>query len=393
MARFSPESQAAVVMAETSLPEGALVLNGHHYARAFTRQGARVLWLSPPVSPLHAVWARGKSSARERWLLWRAGGRETSVGLAYAPFTLYPCLPVPFFASGLAARNSLRFTIPNAARWCRRHGFDRPRAFLIHNLHLAPLADRLGARRVILRIEDDLSAMPHVPAGLHSLEAEWARRADAVVCSSAPLAERARRLRGGKDGIHLLGNGCDYDLFSGGDGQAEPADLAMIPRPRILYFGSGGPWVARELIRETALQLPECSFVLIGNRLRPEDGWGRAKNVVELGPRPQSVLPAYAARCDVGIVPFRRGPLHDAADPIKVYEYMAAGLAVVATRSRRFEMDPAPVYLAEETGVDFARAIREALESASRETEREHARRHSWETVCREVLALALDRI
>jgi glycosyltransferase involved in cell wall biosynthesis len=390
MTLSNSDSQTAVVMAETSLPEGALVLNGHHYARAFARHGARMLWLSPPVSPVHAVWARGKGSARERFALWRAGGRETSVGLAYAPFTLYPCLPLPFFASGFAARHSLRCTIPNAAEWCRRRGFDRPQAFLIHNLHLAPLADLLGARRVILRIEDDLSAMPHVPAGLHSIEAEWARKADAVVCSSAPLAERARRLRGGEAGIHLLGNGCDYTLFSSGGEQPEPDDLAAIPHPRILYFGSGGPWVALELIRETALELPECSFVLIGNRLRPEDGWGRAKNIFELGSRPQSVLPAYAARCDVGIVPFRRGPIHDAADPIKVYEYMASGLAVVATRSRRFEMDAAPVLLAEETPGDFARTIREALGSSSRERERDYARRHSWVTICQKLLELAL---
>ena len=42
-------------------------------------------------------------------------------------------------------------------------------------------------------------------------------------------------------------------------------------------------------------------------------------------------LPAHLQFADVGIVPYRRGAFNDASCPLKVYEYLAAGLPVVST--------------------------------------------------------------
>src|SRR5207244_1989459 len=50
-----------------------------------------------------------------------------------------------------------------------------------------------------------------------------------------------------------------------------------------------------------------------------------------MGPRPYAALPGYLAAMDVGLIPFKRNQLTYHADPIKAYEYLAAGLPVVAT--------------------------------------------------------------
>ena len=43
------------------------------------------------------------------------------------------------------------------------------------------------------------------------------------------------------------------------------------------------------------------------------------------------MLPAYLAAMDVGLIPFKQDHVTYHADPIKAYEYLAAGLPVVAT--------------------------------------------------------------
>jgi glycosyltransferase involved in cell wall biosynthesis len=54
-------------------------------------------------------------------------------------------------------------------------------------------------------------------------------------------------------------------------------------------------------------------------------------NVVMLGRRSYQDLPAYCRGFDAAILPFRINPLTIAANPLKLREYLAAGLPVVAT--------------------------------------------------------------
>jgi hypothetical protein len=66
----------------------------------------------------------------------------------------------------------------------------------------------------------------------------------------------------------------------------------------------------------------------------------------------------YTQNWDVGIVPFKQGGLSLGADPIKVYEYLALGLPVVATGIPHLGAYPG-VEVAESTG-DFLSLIEDA---------------------------------
>jgi glycosyltransferase involved in cell wall biosynthesis len=50
-----------------------------------------------------------------------------------------------------------------------------------------------------------------------------------------------------------------------------------------------------------------------------------------LGPRRQSELPAVLRGASVGLIPYLASPLTASIFPMKVYEYLAAGLPVVST--------------------------------------------------------------
>ncbi|MCX7959568.1 MAG: glycosyltransferase, partial [Deltaproteobacteria bacterium] len=55
-------------------------------------------------------------------------------------------------------------------------------------------------------------------------------------------------------------------------------------------------------------------------------------NVVYLGPKKYSEIPSLLKACDIGLIPFKKGRLTEFVEkPLKYYEYLAAGLPVVAT--------------------------------------------------------------
>jgi glycosyltransferase involved in cell wall biosynthesis len=83
-------------------------------------------------------------------------------------------------------------------------------------------------------------------------------------------------------------------------------------------------------------------------------------NVHLFGQRPYESLPAYARGFDVGIIPFRINNLTVRANPLKMREYLAAGLPVVATPLPEVAKYDGIVRIAEGR-VEFARQIQHAL--------------------------------
>jgi hypothetical protein len=83
---------------------------------------------------------------------------------------------------------------------------------------------------------------------------------------------------------------------------------------------------------------------------------------------------------DVGLIPFKRNDVTFHADPIKAYEYLAAGLPVVATDMPALHRLNHVVSLATSSD-DFLRAIATAVvagRDSGRIERQTEARRHSW---------------
>ena len=212
-------------------------------------------------------------------------------------------------------------------------------------------------------------------------------RADLVFCSAAGLFESKSKTAKGE--VMLLRNGADVAHFLPGN-RVAPQDIASLPRPILGYIGAMADWVDFELLRSVAVARPEWSLVFIGPLFDGKSSGdadslrliASLPNVHLLGSRPYDELPPYLEAFDVAVIPFKLNGLTEDTDPIKVYEYLAAGVPVVSTPLREVQRLP-EVRLASGPE-EFVRECEAALSERSdadlvaRRTE--VARCNSWET-------------
>jgi hypothetical protein len=81
------------------------------------------------------------------------------------------------------------------------------------------------------------------------------------------------------------------------------------------------------------LERPDWQFILIGpdhDHSLPSSLLG-LPNLHWLGSRPYAQLPDYLKFFNAALIPFHLNPITMAASPLKLYEYLAAGKAVIST--------------------------------------------------------------
>jgi glycosyltransferase involved in cell wall biosynthesis len=345
-----------------------------HLARLFAEHGHRVLYVEAPLTPLGL--RRGRAFAAElRRTLWppRLIADRLWVRRHFLPLPYHALTPAT--ASRAANRVGQRLLAPVLRRDLRRLGYDRP--VLIAGLpHAVDVLSFLPRRCVAYHCSDDFSSVRGFPRTLPELEAELCARADVVIATSETLAESRRRFN---PRTYWVPNGADVSHFSGP--AAPDAKLEALPRPVIGFVGGMSQWVDLELVAFLARERPAWSFVLIGPASLPTDVVKGQPNVHLMGARPYDALPSYLAAMAVGIIPFRDEPVTYHADPIKAYEYLAAGLPVVATDLPALRRLSHVVRLADSPAsflLELDAAVAEGRDARARDR-RAEASKHGWD--------------
>ena len=189
----------------------------------------------------------------------------------------------------------------------------------------------LGESLAVYYCTDEWSGFSHL--GLEpvaAMEQALCEKADVVFATSRPLVERKSTYN--KE-THLASHGVDHAHFAAAldEGTMVPPDIASLPRPILGFFGLIENWIDLDLIAWLAEQRPDWSLVLIGKAAVDVDRLRRHPNIHLLGRKPYRELPGYARAFDVGICPFVTNELTRNINPIKLREYLSAGLPVVAS--------------------------------------------------------------
>lgn len=191
--------------------------------------------------------------------------------------------------------------------------------------------------------------------------------AERRLCGKADLViATSRRLHDAKSSLcgrcELVTHGVDYAHFAAAGLRAGdlPAEVADLPRPILGFWGLLQDWFDVELMACVAAMRPAWQFVLIGDAAVDVSALAALPNVHLTGRRPYEALPGFAAGFDVGLIPFRVNDLTRAVNPIKLREYLSAGLPVVSTPMPEVESYRQWVEIAE--GADaFVAACERAL--------------------------------
>ena len=304
-------------------------------------------WDGDPLSKMHAM----KILARENRILWvnSIGNRRPTASARDAKrilkklsgalqglkqrhpniWVLTP-LAIPFYGSELVRSANgvlLKAQVQNAMQ---QLGFKDviSWSFLPSS---APVSGTLGESLVIYHCVDEFSAFSDAPGlEIRELERRLMLKADVVICSSEKLrADKARV----NPNAHLVQHGVDLEHFNKAflPETTVPDELKGVPGPVIGFWGLIADWVDVELIRHVADAYSGGTVVLVGNSTTDMKLLEGARNIRVLGRKPYADLPRYAKAFDVALMPFRVNELTLAANPLKVREYLAAGLPVVST--------------------------------------------------------------
>lgn len=274
-----------------------------------------------------------------------------------------------------------------AARLAKQIESERVAAVFARHLKAsALLLERIPGLRLVYEAHEVFAdtVPPRLRADTERRERTVVARAAALVANSGATAGRLRALYGVTTPIDVIPNGVEYPESIPEKDWAHAAE-------RIVYSGSFFSWKGVDDLADAARSLPGLRIRLIGgSEARIAEVRARAGGtgaVLEFsGHIPHGSVAAELERACIAVLPNRPDPDSAFTSPIKLFEYMAAGCAIVVSDlpsiREVLERDDA-VWTAPGDPAGLANAIRALAQDPERARTlgarvRAKARRYTW---------------
>lgn len=294
----------------------------------------KLLIVDRPISIAEMLILQKPLRVRDGNLLQRSGfswltqlGEKIFVLDTFVPQLIRPILQRRKWLPYIYGQNYIKQAVVNAIQYLDLESYV---LFLSSPLPV-PLYDQMNPPSLVLDAVDNLTKATGFSSMREEIDRYYQRiRRDASVIFANSI-ETSEWLSQGREPAIYIPNGVNPDHFHKTDRKC-PDDLLKLPAPIVGYAGKMQELFDVELLCEAAESLPETSFVCIGQILNSK--WMKQlwnyPNVHYLGDKHYEDLPNYLAYFDVCIIPYNIERQHG-GDPIKFYEYLAAGKPVVTT--------------------------------------------------------------
>jgi glycosyltransferase involved in cell wall biosynthesis len=263
---------------------------------------------------------------------------------------------------------------------------ESPVVMARHLKAAALLLERIPRLKLVYEAHEVFAdtARPRRRGSTERLERSVVKRAAALVANSNATAARLRALYEINAPIEVIPNGVEYP-------ESLPAKDWQRAPERIVYAGSFFSWKGVDDLADAARALSGFRIRLIGgSEHRITELRARAGNAGAAldftGHIPHGRVAAELARACIAVLPNRADPDSAFTSPIKLFEYMAAGCALVVSDlpsvREVLDQDDA-VWTAAGDAVGLADAIRALAEDPERARRlgarvREKARGYTW---------------
>jgi glycosyltransferase involved in cell wall biosynthesis len=332
--------------------------------------------------------------------------RSTLVGLGQGELTWSDLCSSPVrqvaenlyvFRYPLWAPASGRFPLKQLTQEARRRALKKalrelqmsqPIVWFYHPRWVDMLDEVSSARLRLYHVIDEYTSYQDKTASrcrqIEEQEKKMLAQVDAVIVVSKELYEVKHRFN---PNTYLVPNGVNYQAYS--DASADPRvpeDLQAIKSPRLGYSGLIGDRLNLAMLKDLAQGNPEWSLVFLGpvNVSKQAETWQALQampNVHYLGLVESARVPYYVKGFDVGLMPYVQDRHAETISPLKLYDYLAAGLPIAAMDIPAAREFSSYIHLAG-APQDFSRTVRDALAdttSERRQARREIALQNTWE--------------
>ena len=301
----------------------------------------------------------------------------------------------------LAVPGMSRPILRDAAAWATRRALTRAVGDLGGNVRaviVASLDDVFGACHEPIRLlwgTDDFASagkLMNLSTGwLEKREADQLQNADIVAAVSEYLADRWRTKT---REVVVIPNGCDIEMYAELLVAPVPTDVNL-RQPIVGFVGLLSDRIDLRYLE--AVADTGRSLLLVGPR-QANFQKDRLDNLIDrcnvqwVGQKPFAELPSYLQIMSAGVVPYSHSRFNQASFPLKMLEYLAAGIASISTdipAARWLDTDLIEIC---SSPADMATKVNAALECsvdpATRERRMAFVQRHSWAARAREFAQL-----
>lgn len=353
----------------------------------------------PVTSLLKFLVGRADRDGTNRWRRVLRNGswamrveRKLSVLTSFSP--LPPIGPTPLFHASERCRD--RWLVH---RLQERTRMDRPVLWVSHPQLSAEIVQATKPGLLWYDCTEDFSAVPGQPPcvrrQIESSDRWLTERADVVTAVSRTLYTEKRQ---SNPNTYWLPNAVDTDLFLHSQEHLPlPLEFRGVPRPILSFVGGLSDWAHDwDLLDQAATRCPGWTFTLIGGmNVGPKTRrmLENHPNILCLGQKSYTELPAYLVHSDVCFQFYRRTRGNDTRNSQKLFLYLAAGRPIVSTPSADVRAYGDRVYLANSVD-EFVQQVEQALSFDDEHGRRERqalARGNSWTVRVETVLSILQD--
>jgi glycosyltransferase involved in cell wall biosynthesis len=224
--------------------------------------------------------------------------------------------------------------------------------------NLLAVGGALGCKKSGIPMVLELNADPFVElkfkgipeSGIWRRFAEWTfrfslERASKIICVSKALKEHMiQNWDINSEKIIVLPNAADIKAFNNHfDRHSLRRDLQLNGQPVVVFVGGFYPWHASlDLVRSFKLvvqQVPDACLCMVGDGPMLEETRTLAEElnlqhrVRFIGAVPHTDIPKWLSIADVAVAPYLKTDREIWFSPLKLFEYMASGRAIVASES------------------------------------------------------------
>jgi glycosyltransferase involved in cell wall biosynthesis len=278
------------------------------------------------------------------------------------------------------------WTLTRCVRKAMKQAGEESPVLWINDHNAAGLADRISHQKLIYDVTDDWTSFQVAPGVMQRIREQDRRlceRADAVIVCSQKLQRMKQESAAGR--VHLIPNGVDASHYLAvDDASAVPAEARAWEQPVLMYTGTVHPQrLDVELTVGIAQRMTRGTMVLIGPQLLGAEDRERLLSTGRLVLKDAVAyrkLPSWMAAARAFVVPHLQSEFVESLNPIKLWEYLAAGKPIVSTDVPGFREQVNVVSIAN-SAEEFVAAVEASLSEPAelRERRRAIAARNSWQ--------------